>query len=296
MVTQRVSPRAFAILMLGNLALAFGPWMVRLSDVGPSAAGFWRLALALPFLLVLAKAMGQPAHWPGRASVLVIAVAALFFAADLAAWHAGIHLTKLGNATLFGNIASFAFAAWGLWLARRWPTWLQATALLLALAGSGLLMAGSAELSARYLHGDLLTLLAGLLYAGYLIAVERVRGSMQPLPVLILASAFGAAMLLPFAAAMGETIWPTDWTALLLLALGSQVVGQGCLVYALGQVPPLVVGLALLTQPAVSAVIGWLFYNEVMTSLDFLGAFAIGGALVLVRLQGGGSGPKSELA
>lgn len=282
--------------MLGNVALAFGPWMVRLSDVGPSAAGFWRLALALPFLAVLAKAMGQPVHWPGRASMLVIAVAAFFFAADLAAWHAGIHLTKLGNATLFGNVASFAFAAWGLWLARRWPTWLQGTALLLALAGSALLMAGSAELSPRYLRGDLLTLLAGLLYAGYLIAVERVRGSMQPLPVLILASAFGAAMLLPFAAALGEQIWPSDWTALLLLAIGSQVVGQGCLVYALGQVPPLVVGLALLTQPAVSAAIGWIAYDEVMTSLDFLGAFAIGAALVLVRLQGGSSGPKSEVA
>ena len=84
---------------------------MRLSDVGPSAAGFWRLALALPFLLVLAKAMGQPAHWPGRRAAGVIAIAAFFFAADLAAWHAGIHLTKLGNATLFGNVASFGFAA-----------------------------------------------------------------------------------------------------------------------------------------------------------------------------------------
>lgn len=295
-MTQRISRRAFAILMLGNVALAFGPWMVRLSDVGPSAAGFWRLALALPFLLVLAKAMGQPAHWPGRSAALVIAVAAFFFAADLAAWHAGIHLTKLGNATLFGNVASFAFAGWGLWLARRWPTWLQGTALLLALGGSALLMAGSAELSARYLHGDLLTLLAGLLYAGYLIAVERVRGTLQPLPVLILASAFGAALLLPFAAATSETIWPSEWTPLLLLAVGSQVVGQGCLVYALGQVPPLVVGLALLTQPAVSAAIGWIAYGEVMTSLDFFGAAAIAVALVLVRLHEGGSGPKSVQA
>nr|WP_314441415.1 DMT family transporter [uncultured Sphingomonas sp.] len=292
----KVSTRAFAILMLGNVALAFGPWMVRLSDVGPSAAGFWRLALALPFLVVLAKGMGQPAHWPGRSAAWVIGVAAFFFAADLAAWHAGIHLTKLGNATLFGNVASFAFAAYGLWLARRLPSRLQGAALALAALGSALLMAGSAELSARYLHGDLLALLAGLLYAGYLIAVERVRGTLQPLPVLILASAFGAAMLLPFAAAMGETIWPSDWTPLLLLALGSQVVGQGCLVYALGQVPPLVVGLALLTQPAVSAAIGWIAYDEVMTSLDFLGAFAIAAALVLVRLQGDAPGPKSVVA
>jgi drug/metabolite transporter (DMT)-like permease len=279
--------------MLGNVALAFGPWLVRLSDVGPSAAGFWRLALALPFLLLLAKAMGQPAHWPRRSAVAVIAVAAFFFAADLAAWHAGIHLTKLGNATLFGNVASFAFAAWGLWLARKLPSPVQAAALLLAALGSALLMAGSAELSARYLHGDLLSLLAGLLYAGYLIAIDRVRGTLQPLPVLILASAFGAAMLLPFAAVAGETIWPVQWTPLLLLALGSQVVGQGCLVYALGQVPPLVVGLALLTQPAVSAAIGWIVYGEVMTSLDFFGALAIGAALVLVRLQGTASGPKS---
>ncbi|WP_300973228.1 DMT family transporter [Sphingomonas sp. LHG3406-1] len=292
-MTNRIPPRAFAALMLGNVALAFGPWMVRLSDVGPSAAGFWRLALALPFLLLLGKAMGQPAHWPGKASAGVIAIAAFFFAADLAAWHAGIHLTKLGNATLFGNVASFAFAAYGLWLARRLPSLLQSAALLLAALGSALLMAGSAELSARYLHGDLLALAAGLLYAGYLIAVERVRGTLQPMPVLILVSLFGAAMLLPFAAVTGETIWPQQWSALLLLALGSQVVGQGCLVYALGQVPPLVVGLALLTQPAVSAAIGWIVYGEVMTSLDFAGAFAIGTALVLVRLHGGASGPKS---
>ena len=192
--------------MIGNLALAFGPWLVRLSDVGPSAAGFWRLALALPFLLLFARVMGQPAHWPGRAAAWGIAVAALFFAADLAAWHTGIHLTKLGNATLFGNVASFAFAGYGLWLARRLPTGLQAAELVLAAVGSALLMAGSAELSARYLRGDLLALFAGLLYAGYLIAVERVRGTMAPLPILILASAFGAAMLLPFAAATGETI------------------------------------------------------------------------------------------
>ena len=86
----------------------------------------------------------------------------------------------------------------------------------------------------------------------------------------------------------GSNVWRWLLLALmlLLLALGSQVVGQGCLVYALGQVPPLVVGLALLTQPAVSAIIGWLFYNEVMTSLDFLGAFAIGAALAVVVFDG----------
>ena len=129
--------------------MAFGPWLVRLADTGAVAAGFWRLALALPFLWVLALASGQPVHWPGRRLAIALACAAFFFAADLAAWHAGIRLTKLGNATLFGNFASFAFAAYGLWLARKWPSRVQGIALALAAAGCAALMAGSAELSAR---------------------------------------------------------------------------------------------------------------------------------------------------
>jgi drug/metabolite transporter (DMT)-like permease len=283
--SSSIRPRAFAALLLGNAALAFGPWTVRLSQVGPAAAGFWRLAIALPFLWLVAILLKQAPHWPGRAMAAAIAIAAFFFAADLAAWNAGIQLTKLGNATLFGNVASFAFAAWGLWLARRWPTWLQGIALLLAAVGTALLMAGSAELSAANLHGDLLSLVAGLLYTGYLIGVERVRGKLEPMPVLILATLFGAVYLLPFALLTGERIVPHDWTGVVLLALGSQVVGQGLLVYALGEVPPLIVGLALLTQPAISALNGWLAYGERLTPLDFTGALAIAAALVLVRLR-----------
>lgn len=276
---------AWPALLIGNVALAFGPWLVRLADTGAVAAGFWRLALALPFLWLLARAAGQPVHWPGRGLALAIAFAAAFFAADLAAWHAGIRLTKLGNATLFGNFASFAFAAYGLWMARKWPTHIQAVALTLAAAGCAALMAGSAELSARHLRGDILALAAGLLYTGYLIFVERTRSRLEPLPLLFLASLFGAALLLPASVLLGERVLPLDWSPLLILALSSQVVGQGLLVFALGHVPPLVVGLALLTQPAISAFIGWAAYGETLTKLDWTGAAAIGLALVLVRLR-----------
>src|SRR5688572_4901069 len=83
-------PFAFPALLIGSSALALGPWLVRLSEVGPVAAGFWRLALALPFLFLIARFAGQPVHWPGRVLGTIIAFAAFFFAADLAAWHTGI--------------------------------------------------------------------------------------------------------------------------------------------------------------------------------------------------------------
>jgi drug/metabolite transporter (DMT)-like permease len=264
---------------------------VRLADTGPVAAGFWRLALALPFLWLLARASGQPVHWPGRKLAIAIALAAFFFAADLAAWHIGIRLTKLGNATLFGNFASFAFAAYGLWLARKWPSRMQAVALTLAAAGCGALMAGSAELSARHVRGDILALAAGLLYTGYLIVVERARGRLEPLPLLFLASLFGTLMLLPASLMLGERVMPENWLPLFILAISSQIVGQGLLVYALGHVPPLIVGLALLTQPAISAFIGWVAYDETLTPIDWTGALAVAVALVLVRLRLGKRAP-----
>ena len=276
---------AFVALLVGNVALAAGPFLVRHAGVGPVAAGFWRMALAVPFLFLLAYLARQPVRWPRPALVGAIAIAAFFFAADLAAWHAGILLTKLGNATLFGNISSFLFAAWGLWLVRKWPSWIQAIALSLAAIGCALLMIGSAELSAAHLRGDLLAALAGLLYTGYLIFVERTRTELAPLPLLVFASLFGAAMLLPAAIVAGERILPADWTALFALALCSQVVGQGLLVYALGHIPPLVVGIAMLTQPALSALLGYLYYDELLTPLDWVGAMLIVTALILVRLR-----------
>lgn len=285
---------AFPALLVGSCLLAFGPWLVRLAEVGPVAAGFWRLTLALPFLFVIARATGQPVHWPGRALAGLVALAGFFFAADLAAWHAGIHMTKLGNATLFGNTSSFIYAIWGLWLARRMPSTTQGAALLMAAVGAALLMGSSAELSARNLRGDLLAMFAGILYFGYLVCVQRARGTLQSLPLLFIASAFGGAMLLPVSLAFGEQLFPHNWTFVIILALSSQVIGQGLLVYALGALPPLVVGLTLLTQPAISALVGWLAYGETLSPFDWIGAIAIAAALVLVRLPERGLRTVSE--
>ena len=91
-------------------------------------------------------------------------------------------------------------------------------------------------------------------------------------------------MLLPVSLGFGEQLFPHDWTYVFLLALGSQVIGQGLLVYGIGYVPPLVVGLALLTQPAISGIRRLAAYRRDLAPLDWIGAIAIGAALVLVRL------------
>ena len=91
---------------------------------GRSRAGFWRLALAAPLLLAARwRDDGRrPMRACARAVWLMLALAGLFFAADLASWHLGILQTKLANATLFGNSASLLFPLYGFLVARAWPS------------------------------------------------------------------------------------------------------------------------------------------------------------------------------
>ena len=289
LAARRVAAPAFAAVLLGNAMLAIGPWFVRLADVGPVASGFWRLAIACPLLLAIGARAHARAHERGgggrigRDLILLTTVAGLFFAFDLATWHAGILRTRLANATLFGNVTSFFFVAYGFVVARAWPGRVQAVALLLALAGVALLMGRSFELSPEHVVGDLLCVLAALFYTGYLIAIDRVRGRLGTWPTLAAATLAATVVLLPLALIVGGAIVPRNWTPLIALAIGSQVIGQGLLVYSIGTLPATLVGVALLTQPVVAATIGWLAYDERLGLADLVGAAAIAAALVLIR-------------
>lgn len=275
---------ALLALLGANALLAFGPVFVRQTDVGPVAAGFWRLALAVPPLVLAAGLVhGGSRLRFDRMMAVALTVGGLAFAADLAAWHLGILRTQLANATLFGNSAVLFYPVYGFLVARSWPNAGQATALTLAVVGAVLLMGQSAELSARHLTGDLLCLLAGVLYTVYFAAMAHARTRLGPVPALALATAAGTLPLLAAALAMGERVMPGDWTPLIALALASQVLGQGLMIYAIGQLTPMVMGVGLLVQPVIAAVIGWGWYGERLGPVDLLGAALVAVALVLVR-------------
>ena len=275
--------RHIAALVAGNIALALGPWWVRLADSGPVSAGFWRLALALPFLIVLARANRQPILALPRGVILAVIGGGLFFALDLASWHIGIERTRLANATLFGNSGSLIIMAWGLIALRRRPYAREWAAFAAAILGSVILMGRSLEIDARSFAGDLFCLLAGFFYAFYIYLLSRARAGIGSWSLLVWASVAGTPVLLAIAIMLGEPVWPQHWGPLIGLALTSQVMGQGLLVYSLRHFPPLIIGLALLTQPAVAVIAGWFAFGERLGLADFLGMALVAAALVMAR-------------
>ena len=273
-----------AALVVGNVALALGPWFVRLADSGPVSAGFWRVALALPVLVLLARANGQRLGGIPFGMILAVLAGGILFGLDVASWHLGIGLTRMANATLFGNAGSLILMVWGFVAWRRLPRGREWPAMAAAVGGAAILMGRSFEISPVTLAGDLFCLLAGVLYAGYLLILQGARKALGSWALLAWSSLGSAPVLLGIALMLDEPIWPGNWTPILGLVVTSQLVGQGLLVYALKHFSPLVIGIALLTQPAVAALVGWLSFGEVLTALDLLGVALVGSALVMAKV------------
>lgn len=270
-------------LIAGNAALAMGPWFVRYADSGPISAGFWRVALAIPLLALLARANRQPLTGIPNKALLAVLLGGVLFGLDVASWHTGIGMTTLTNATLFGNGGSLILMVWGFIAWRRGPRGMEWLALAAAFGGGAILLGRSLEVSPRTLLGDLFCLGAGVLYAGYLLILQDARKSLGGWALLTWSCIASAPVLLALALVMGEGVWPDNWLPIVGLMLSSQIFGQGLLVYALRHFPPLVIGIALLCQPAVAALAGYLSFGEVLTPLDMVGVVLVGSALVLAK-------------
>lgn len=278
---SRPDPRGLLALVIGSSLLAFGPLLVRLADVAPTASAFWRMALAAPVVVAVAllRRPGPLASLPWGLGLL----AGIFFAADLAAWHSGIVRTTTANATLFANTTAFMLAAWGLIVLRERAEAKRLVPLALAGAGALLLLAQSARIAPGNLVGDMLSLAAALFYTFYLVVIMRLRGAYPTATVIALATTACAVVLLPLALLMGGAFWPTDWRPLAGLAISSQLAGQSLMIFASGRLPASLLALGLLIQPVVSAAAGFLVFGEALGPAELLGAALILVALLLVR-------------
>jgi len=280
-----VRPALFA-LFFGATCIALSPIFVRLSEAGPTATAFWRVALALPLLWTLVFSLESTGKriWQQKALFLAAGVA---FAGDLAFWHQSIQFTSVANSTLLANLASIfvTLAAWLLW--RQKPRPLFIAALALALFGVALLVHTSLAFSRTALLGDALGVVTAMFYAWYILAVKglRDRGA-ATLQVMAVTSTLTAVILLPVALASGEPMLPSSvygWGILLGLALISHAAGQGLIAYALAHLPAPFSSVGLLLQPVVAAFFAWVLLSEPLVALQIAGGLVVLAAIWLAR-------------
>src|SRR5437762_3403845 len=272
---------ALSSLLVGATFIALSPIFVRLTDVGPTASAFWRVALAAPLLwplLMLTRRQVTPAiDWR------LLAAAGFAFAGDLAFWHWSIRFTSVANSTLLANLASlFVTAAmWLFWRERPSATFLLGLAA--ALAGVVLLVRTSMAFSVTAIWGDALGVITAIFYAGYILAVKELRDrGARTRELMAFTTTVTALLLLPVALVSDEAFLPQSargWLTLVALAWISHCAGQGLIAYSLAHLPAAFSSVSLLFQPVMAALFGWLFLGEALAPLQIAG-----GAIVLAGI------------
>ena len=278
---------ALLILLASAAVLGLAPILVRLADTGPAAAGMWRFAFALPWLLLLVLRPGQAAaaRGPGRPSPLM-GLAALFFVLDLAFWHYSIRFTSVANATTLTNLTPVVVTLVGWWLFRERPKALFVVALAAAIAGAVAMSLGAdGGQGSNPPLGDAFAAVTALWYAGYFIAVKAARGRYSAGRVMLWSTAIAAPGLLLAALVLGEQVLPGSWGGWAACAgLGlMHVVGQGGVAWSLGRLPAALTAVTVLIQPVVAALLGWLIFAETLTPVQAMGGGVVLAAIVLAQ-------------
>lgn len=213
-------------------------------------------------------------------TLAIIAVGGLFFALDLALYNTSILQTSAANATLLGNqtpifVGLLTWAGFG-----RKPNVAYWLGLVLAVAGSFVIVWADISRHVKFGTGDAMALGAAACFAVYLMATERVRTTTSTLAFLRLAMLSSAIFLFVANLALGISLAippGRSLPALLGLGLVSQLGGYIALTYALGHLPATVTSVTLLAQGPLTAILAAVLLGEPLT-----GALLSGGALVLL--------------
>ncbi len=152
-----------------------------------------------------------------------------------------------------------------------------------ALAAGGVALLGLDTTSGIPLSGLLLAFVAGLFWAGYIVASARVGQVLPGTSGLAVALAFAALLVLPFGASGAAVVLerPSLLVVALAVALLSSVISYALELSSLRRIPTQVFGILMSLEPAAAAVAGLLVLGEELGPREVV-------ALLLVSLASGG--------
>ena len=277
--------------VLGALVIAFSGILVRLAEVSPSTAAFFRCLYALPVLALLAwheRRRYGARSWRDRRLAWI---AGLFFAADLTFWHHSIGAVGAGLATVLGNtqVVFVGVLAWAA-LSER-PANRSLAAIPIVFLGVTLIsgVIGSGAYGDDPALGVLYGVLTGITYALFILVLRHGNSDdRRPAGPLLDATASGAL----FSAIGGIVVGDIDWVPglesqawLVLLALSSQVLGWLLISVSLPRLPAVLTSIVLMLQPVSTVFLAAVLLSEAPSAVQLLGVSIViaGVAVATVR-------------
>jgi len=284
--TSASSKRPIVLAGIGAATISASPIFVVLSGASAVSTAFYRSAIALPVLIVLAILEQRRYGRRALAARLQAMLAGVFLSVDLILWTHSIADIGAGVATVLGNLQVLVVVAltWLIW--REKPGRAVALALPVVIIGVVLVsgLVGQHTTAEHPVAGLFYGIAMSVAYSVYLVILRRASSNSPHVAGPVADASLGTAVMSLviglFVGGLGlHPLWPgLGW--LIALALISQVAGWLLITSSLPKLPSAVGSLMLLLQPAASLALAAVIIHEHPTLPQILGAaLTCGGAL-----------------
>src|SRR5215210_2821716 len=269
------------------MVIAFSAILVRLAEVSPSTAAFFRCAYALPVLALLAWLESRRYGRRTLRERVPLWIAGVMFAADLTFWHHSIEAVGAGLATVLGNIqvVLVGLLAWAV-LSER-PDNRSLASIPVVFAGVVLIsgVVGSGAYGDDPVLGVVFGVLTAITYALFILILRQGNTDDRRPAGPLFDATLSAAI---FSAIGGIAVGDIDWVPglesqawLVLLALSSQVIGWLLISVSLPRLPAVITSIVLMLQPVSTVFLGAVLLSEAPSPVQLVGvAIVIAGVVV----------------
>ena len=305
-MTSDTDRRTMLIALAGAVAISFSPVFYIFSGTNPSTGAFFRMLYALPALALLAYLVRSSDTRSSRTRWMAFG-AGLILAPDMLSYHSSMIFIGIGIATLIGNsqVIIVTLASWKLFGEKPNPAILLS--LPVVVVGLALIsgIADSEPYGEDPVKGVIFGLMAAFFYSSFLILFRYSNRELAPSSSVQLDATAGAALgllvlgLMPLSGYAIEPldlqpIWPGHgW--LIVLALLCQVAGWLAIAHALPRLPAAHVSFAVLLQPVLTLVWGYVILDQDGHSQNqVMGIFLVLAAIIAVTLYGSASSAEAD--
>ena len=242
---------------------------------------FWRLLIGFVVYCVVFLLVGRRLTWR---TVRLVAPAGVLLGLEIGVYFTALRATTVANATIIGALQPILLLAVASRRYREPVTGWLFSASAVAVGGVILVMWGASSGAGWSPRGDLLALLAMVLFSAYFVAVKETRAAVDTFTLQTVAMFVGALTLLPMAVIEAGTLAlpvPSGrqfvWLFVLLAVPGT---GHYLMNWAHLHVSLSMTGLLTLGMPVLSAFGAWAFLEQRLTFVQGLGGIVVLAVLV----------------
>lgn len=279
----------FLLLALGAALIGFAPVFVKWSEMTPSWILFYRMLLALPFLIIFNLSFNKKLFFrvKNKKTILFTALASAGFTIDLILWHWSMSITTVSNATIIINSAPIFVALLTYIFFQESLSLNFVKSFIITYTGIIGLIYFSSNYANGKILGDLMCLVGAFFYAVYLLVISRL-GKEDSINIIFYTTLFCCIFSIPFALIESDPSLPSsnlEWINLIFLAFLCQFGGQFLITHGISSISASDGSIGLLLQPLTATILAAYLFDELMniTQLVFVGIALFG--IYLARLN-----------